>query len=103
VPIGSLPQEVRLFPLRCLLITAICRPLLLLARCGTAGLTTVALATVAMAAYIERGMTVGRAAETWSENRFGRCRIGRLDSALHLITIHRIDDDRTDDVRLRRR
>jgi hypothetical protein len=90
VPVGSLAKKMGLFSVRGLLVTPVCRPSLLSASFRTAGWTTVALATVAMAAYMKKGITGRPTTETRPENRFWHRGRRHLDSALHLITIHRI-------------
>jgi hypothetical protein len=103
VPIGSLAKMVRLFSLRRLLVTAVCRLPLLSASLLGAGWTAVALATVAMAAYVKEDTAAEPPTETRPDSRL-RCRgLRPLNCALHEMTIHQIADDQTDDCRLRRR
>jgi hypothetical protein len=97
VPIGSLAKAVRLFSFRRPLITAVCRPPLLSASLLAAGMTAVALATVAMAADVKEDTAAEPPTETGPDSRL-RCRgLRPLNRALHEMTIHRIADDQTDD------
>jgi hypothetical protein len=99
VPIGSLAKAVRLSSFRRLLITAVCRSPLLSASLLAAGRTAVALASVAMAAYVKEDTAAEPPTETRPDNRL-RLRYRRLRSlnrALHEMTIHRKADDQTDD------
>jgi hypothetical protein len=99
VPIGSLAKAVRLSSFRRLLITAVCRSPLLSASLLAAGRTAVALASVAMAAYVKEDTAAEPPTETRPDNRLRlRCRRLRpLNRALHEMTIHRKADDQTDD------
>ena len=96
-PIGSLAKAVSLFAWLRALIAAVGRTPLLPPSVRAAGLAAVALSTVAMAAHPKKRATAGGTTKTRSERSFRRGRLHRLDSEPHLITIHRIADDRTDD------
>ena len=97
VPVGSLTQEVSLFSLLRVLMTTICRTPLASASFRSAGLAAVTLTPVAVVAHIKERATAGPTTEAWSERCLRHRRINHLDSAPHLTTIHRIDDDRTDE------
>ena len=94
VPIGSLATEMGLLTLRCLLITTVCRTPLLSASFRAAGLTTVALPAVAVAAYIKEDTTTRPTTKTRTESRFRHPCPGPFDSVFHQIKIHRFSDDR---------
>ena len=67
---------------------------LLSASFRAAGLTTVALPTVAVAAYIKEDTTTRPTTKTRTESRFRRPCPGPFDSVFHQIKIHRFSDDR---------
>ena len=95
--IRSLAKEVSLFAWLRALIAAVGRTPLLPPSFRSAGLAAIALTPVATAAHEKESVTAGATTEARPERSFRRGRFRRLDFALHLITIHRIADDRTDD------
>ena len=95
--IGSLAKEVSLFARLRPLVASVGRTPLPPPSFRAAGLPAVALPTVAMPAHEKENSAAGAAAKARSERRFRRPQLHRLDSVPHLITIHRIADDRTDD------
>ena len=95
--IGSLAKEVNLFACLRALIAAVGRTPLLPPSIRSAGLAAVALPTIAMAAHEKEAVTARATTKARSERSFRRGRFPPLNAAPHLITIHRIADDRTDD------
>jgi len=93
LPIGSLAEAVTLpagirtliAPIGC---TSLNQP-----STRSAGLTAIALPAVAVFADVDNGSATRPPAKTWPENSIAR----------HPIPTHRIEDDRTGDLRLRRR
>lgn len=95
-PIGWLAKAVSLFARLRALIAAVGRTPLLPPSFRSAGLAVVALSPIAMVAHPREPATAGGTTKTRSERRFQWGSLHRLDSAPHVITIHRIADDRTD-------
>jgi hypothetical protein len=98
--IGSLTMPVGPSAWLRALIPAVGRTPLLPPSLQPAALAAVPLPTVAMAAHPRQGTTAAGTTAARSERNFRGSRLHRLDLARHLITIHRIADDQTDDWRL---